>query len=797
MSNKVQGDQSSDGEREIKELIERSMLGQAAHLHDRMRRLKQEDTGKDNLTFLQRPYARAQSREAVRLAPVWFTAYMPSIIGPEQDGNMMRPLETLCSLELWNRFAELGIAAVHTGPVMKAGGLTFDQKPYDSIDGWFDPIALDVDSELGADRDYSRLVWIAENIPDVRTGKKLGAVIIGDIVPGHTGMGPDFYLALKGADLYPGLYVLARIDQVLGRSDRRSRAIPERILASLNEEILGTEASTPSGELTRLLTDEEIDALVKAKVIPGRPQRGMGAQAGFGWSITREIEGLPDESGNTRRRWIYLHFFHPKQPTLNFLDPGFAAWRMITGQLNYVMWDLRSSGVRLDANAFLGIEPYRRQFRPTTEIASEIIPEVDPQTWSEAHPLSQAVTNMLAWQARRLGGFSFQEMNMSVPDIAASGEFGPDLAYDFITRPSSQHALLTGDTSLLYFMYSEMERFGVDPGSLVHALQNHDEFTYELVHLRYLESFADKGGGSLFTKSADALRAEMRRIALNRLAESDGQLKERKSSSFYNKESPNGLCTTIPGLLASALGCCTLDEAGARSSEIMRGHLLLAAFNALQPGVFALSGWDLVGALPLEEDRIPAILMDAGTVPKADMEKDYRWVNRGAYRLLSSFGATESHENKLYGYFELPEAKALYGPLDRQSLDPSSFFSHLKRILSLRQMLGIPTAEFRGVVGNLPSGVFGCRMKFEAREAPLGAILLCSFSLTAPSSIKVEDLWEDSLEMASVTYCFQEISQESMTIAEPQDLGNHDGNTASAIELGPWQWKLLLYSRMT
>ena len=38
-------------------------------------------------------------------------------------------------------------------------------------------------------------------------------------------------------------------------------------------------------------------------------------------------------------------------------------------------------------------------------------------------------------------------------------------------------------------------------------------------------------------------------------------------------------------------------------AQVQRAHLLLAMYNALQPGVFALSGWDLVGALPLPPGR--------------------------------------------------------------------------------------------------------------------------------------------------------------------------------------------------
>ena len=48
---------------------------------------------------------------------------------------------------------------------------------------------------------------------------------------------------------------------------------------------------------------------------------------------------------------------------------------------------------------------------------------------------------------------------------------------------------------------------------------------------------------------------------------------------------------------------------------------MLAMFNAWQPGVFALSGWDLCGALTLD----PAMLGDLVA------DGDTRWIHRGAY----------------------------------------------------------------------------------------------------------------------------------------------------------------------
>lgn len=118
-------------------------------------------------------------------------------------------------------------------------------------------------------------------------------------------------------------------------------------------------------------------------------------------------------------------------------------------------------GLRLDANGFLGIE--RRE---------------DASVWSEGHPMSLVANSMLAGMIRKAGGFSFQELNLAVDDIAAMSGSGADLSYDFITRPAYLHALVAGDTRFLRMVHD----FGIDPASLVHALQNHDELSLDLVH---------------------------------------------------------------------------------------------------------------------------------------------------------------------------------------------------------------------------------------------------------------------------------------------------------------------------
>src|SRR5262249_12543539 len=80
-----------------------------------------------------------------------------------------------------------------------------------------------------------------------------------------------------------------------------------------------------------------------------------------------------------------------------------------------------------------------------------------------------------------------------------------------------------------------------------------------------------------------------------------------------------------------------------------------------------ISGWDLVGALPLSEDQVAHLMADADT----------RWLQRGAYDLLG----VSTEQASAAG---LPRAAALYGPLPAQLEDPRSFASRLREILHVR-----------------------------------------------------------------------------------------------------------------
>src|SRR6185295_3988629 len=95
-----------------------------------------------------------------------------------------------------------------------------------------------------------------------------------------------------------------------------------------------------------------------------------------------------------------------------------------------------------------------------------------------------------------------------------------------------------------------------------------------------------------------------------------------RGSDPYNLKFGDGVSSTSATVVTSALGIEKISKLSkAQVEKIKRLHLLLAFYNAFQPGVFALSGWDLVGALTLPSAAVRDRLADGDT----------RWINRGAY----------------------------------------------------------------------------------------------------------------------------------------------------------------------
>ena len=569
-----------------------------------------------NSVMWQNPYSTPRPRAAVRTAAVWFTAYPLSLVTRPNQSY----LRTLGDEELWDAFAQIGINAVHTGPVKEAGGMSGWQRT-PSVDGHFDRISNSIDEAFGTDREFRRMVTVAA---------KRGGTIIDDIVPGHTGKGPDFRLAEMNVRDYPGIYHMVEI-----------KAEDWHLLPDI-----------PSGKDSVNLTTEAEARLERAGYIIGRLQRVIFYEPGVketNWSATRQVAGTDGK----RRRWVYLHYFKDGQPSINWLDPSFAGIRLVIGDALHSLGELGSGGLRLDANGFLGVEKGT----------------ADQPAWSEGHPLSEAANQLIGSMVRKMGGFTFQELNLTIDDIKSSSETGADLSYDFITRPAYQHALATGDTEFLRLMLNESLSQGIDPAGLVHALQNHDELTYELVHFWTLHR-----NDTYRFRGEDITGARLRDIVRGELA---GAL--TGSEHPYNLLfTTNGIACTSATVAAASLGYTDLSALTEQDiSRIQQAHLLMAMYNAWQPGVFALSGWDLCGVLTLRPAEVTALLADGDT----------RWINRGAHDLM---GFSPGNSRSTAG---LPRGRALYGPLNDQLAREDSFASRLRDVIRVRTKFDIATAR--------------------------------------------------------------------------------------------------------
>jgi trehalose synthase len=601
--------QSADATTYIQWLEERSMLHQAQELARRY---------SGNALQWQHPYGTPQPRAAVARASVWFTAYPASTIAASSGASV---LATLADERLWRAFQAIGIQGIHTGPMKRSGGVR-DLAYTPSIDGNFDRISFDIDPAFGTAAQYKDLV---------ATAHSHGAIVIGDIIPGHTGKGPDFRLAERGYADYPGLYHMVRIEPA----------------------DWGMLPAVPAGSDAVNLSPATVDALQAKGYIVGHLHSGIFYEPGVkdtDWSATDVVRG----ADGVERRWVYLHYFKQGQPTLNWLDPSFAAERLVIGDAVHEIGVLGDGMLRLDANGLLGIER-----------------ESTGRIWWAGHPLSLTANQLIADMVRKLGGFTFEELALPLDNMKQMSQGGPDLSYDFVTRPAYDDALLSGDAELLRLVFQLMRSYGIDPGRLIHALQNHDELTMGLFHFAvHADELFPYRGAQL---SGKELRELVHREMYGRLI---------GEHAPYNLKFGDGVASTTATVIAATLGIRNIATLKAADVEkIKRLHLLLAFYNAMQPGVFALSGWDLVGALTLPAAEVRERLADGDT----------RWINRGAYDLLGS------NPKALRSAAGLPRAVALYGALPQQLKKPDSFASQLARLLKVRADLHLYAARLTDV----------------------------------------------------------------------------------------------------
>lgn len=114
-------------------------------------------------------------------------------------------------------FVDSSVTGLHTGPMKTSGsidpGIILPCSSFfliravtrvygETCDGYFDRISLSIDPVFGTEQEYQKMVQAAN---------AKSAIILGDLIPGHTGKGADFILATLNYKEYPGMYSMVEV----------------------------------------------------------------------------------------------------------------------------------------------------------------------------------------------------------------------------------------------------------------------------------------------------------------------------------------------------------------------------------------------------------------------------------------------------------------------------------------------------------------------------------------------------------------------------------------------------------
>ena len=327
-----------------------------------------------------------QSEAVIDQVSTWLSIYPDAVV--TSPGK--RVLATLGDFLEQGFPKNVGIKGIYMTPINRAGGVRGRQEYTQSTDGHFDPISIEIDPDLGSSEEYKRIVDLAKETPIIR-----------NLVPLHTGQGPDFLLALFGHAEYRNIYMMVEI----------FRQDWDAYLPALE---VGSGSNDPVP--TALVSRELAAKLAEKGYIPGlihSADAALDASLQSGWSATGEITGTDKEV----RRWVYMHYFKPTQPALNPDHPDCQALTLINGIVIDKIKRGHACGLRLDA------VPFSIEKQPDTL-----------EIWDSYTPSAVRKASQFASLIRQLGSFSFQELMAPLQEVKEFVRYGTDLTYDFFTR---------------------------------------------------------------------------------------------------------------------------------------------------------------------------------------------------------------------------------------------------------------------------------------------------------------------------------------------------------------------------
>jgi trehalose synthase len=362
----------------------------------------------------------------------------------------------------WPVLREIGASGLYIAPIQGGGFLW--AKGRKGTDIGDDVVQYDFSRTAGEENRYKRLMReaIGNNV-----------VIGSDLVPAATGLGPDFFLALRGVREYPGIYCMVEIP------DADWKLLPE-----VNTEAEGA-----------VLGPAQVEALDRQGLLPKsmRGELSPLSRAG-GWAVTGEMRGVD----GINRRWVYRYYRNPSYAVLNWEDPSQAAHRILSGSAVRQVGLQGQALIGLRFEAFQGLEPV------VDGAGSGRTFSIEPAR-TAAQSMGREINRYGAWSWVRDDGLPLNVLG----DFLASGV---DYIFDGVFSPAAEHALLTGDAGAARFMADEALRLGLDFSRLAHVMPAQDGINYTLPYLA--------GGGADGEKAAalrDAVRSAVRSVAGNHM----------------------------------------------------------------------------------------------------------------------------------------------------------------------------------------------------------------------------------------------------------------------------------------
>lgn len=495
---------------------------------------------------------------------------------------------SLSNTRFWGIVREAGLKGIYVAPTGGSGAMWHSDG---TTGGNGDDVAqYKFADHIGTDDSYRRFITRAID------NKSLAG---GDMTPAATGLGPDFFLATRNVREYPGIYCLIEVPEELWHE-----------LPAATSKWVGTP-----------IAPGVVNILSSKGLLP--PAMLGDATSTAGWAATTAITGIDGQA----RRWVYRYHINPTFAVLNWEDPSRAANRIFSGSVVRQVGMQGQSLIGLKLDAFHGLEA-----GTGTALERDLGPSL-----SAGQSMSREIKRYGGWSWQRDNGLSLNNMRQL---LASEVDFVTDRALS----PAAEHALLTGDASLLRYQADKLIASGIDTGRLVHSTAIHEGLDYTLPTLALDAQTGNEEARLLFQSTQQQLMTKL-----------------GPATRF------NTLYTTNAGLAAAALGLSENTITDKDIPIITKGHMALVFFKAMQPGLFMISGQDMVGAMPLP----------------ASMVSETQFISRGAYGLTDVSGMFAS------GGQSITKTRCLYLPADQQIYAKNSFVSQLGSLMRQRAKFGL------------------------------------------------------------------------------------------------------------